>query len=215
MVPKKSFLGTDDLTAGLFSWVSQGSLSGKKSFALYHPNFNNQIHLNKHLLGEKVIPVSSPEAVNIPKLGVRKKETDDGKSYTVIRVEIKSATIDNGGAADKKGNFIFAPFQIGLICEIGKGPEKKVLYPESIDIYNRDQSVKKITELGESVWLEREDFITAGGKSRAVMDIAFNIPSSLKPELLAFKNTSITAVPALSSGEDKEEKLNKIFKPKK
>jgi hypothetical protein len=215
MVPRKSFLGTDDLVANLFGWVSQGSMSGKKSFALYHPNFNNQIHLNNRLLGKKAMPVSGPKAVNIPKFGVRKKEIDGGKPYTAIRVEINGAAIDKGGATDKDGNFKFAPFQIGLICQVGDGPEKNVLYPESIDIYAADQSVQNITELGEIIWLERESFITAGGKRLVVMDIAFNIPSSVKPLLLAFKNTSITAVPALSSGEDTEEKLNKILKPKK
>jgi hypothetical protein len=212
--PRKSLLGSDDLVAGLLGWVSRGSMSGKKSFALYHSDFNSQIHLSRHLLGDNIIPVSALSAVNIPKLGVRKKETDDGKSYTAIRVEINGAKIDKGGATDKDGHFGFAPFQLRLICQAGDGQGIKVLYPDSIKIYTKGKPIRKITEFGNAVMLDREDFTMAGSKKLAVMDLAFNVPSNVKPVLLEFKNSAVTEVPALSRDEDTEEKLNAIFKSK-
>ena len=217
--PKKSLMSTDDLVAGLFDWVSRGSMGGKKSFALYHSDFNSQIHLNKHLLSDDgVIPVSGSNAVSIPKLGVRKKENADGKSFTAIRVEINGAKIDKGGAADKDGGFSFAPFQLSLICQSGDGAiaqDVKVLYPNSIRIYSKDKSVKKITEFGKVVNVGRDDCTMAGGKSLAVMDLEFDVPSNVKPVLLKFKNTAVTNVPGLSRDEATEEKLNEIFNPKK
>jgi hypothetical protein len=218
--PKKSLMGTDDLVASLFNLVSRGSMSGKKSFALYHSDFNSQIHLNKHLLSDSgVIPVSASKAVSIPKLGVRKKENNDGKSYTAIRVEINGGKIEKGGAADKDGGFAFAPFQLRLICQSGDGAnakDVKVLYPDSIRRYNgKGKLVEKITELGNVINLGRDDFAMSGGKKLTVMDLEFNVPSNVKPVLLEFRNTAVTNVPGLSRDEATEEKLNAIFKPKK
>jgi len=219
--PGKSFLGADDFVAGLFGWMSKGSMSGKRSFSFYHSDFNSQIHLNKHLLGEKVIPVSASNAVSIPKLGVRKKETDDGKSYTLIRVEINGAKIDKGGATNKGGFFSFAPFQMRLICQSGDGANAanvKVLYPQSIRRYNgKGKPFKEIGEskFGATIKLESDDFVKSGSKRLAVMDIAFDVPSNLKPVLFEFKNSSVTEVPAISRDEDTEEKLKEIFKPEK
>ena len=45
--PNKLFLNADGFVAGFTSRVSRGSMAGKKSFALVHPDFVNEIHLNR------------------------------------------------------------------------------------------------------------------------------------------------------------------------
>jgi hypothetical protein len=62
----KVLLNTDGFSAGLFSIVSKGSLSGKRSFATIHPDFLDQIHLNRQISGTPVVTSKVP-AIGLPK----------------------------------------------------------------------------------------------------------------------------------------------------
>jgi len=207
--PKKSFLGTDDMVANLFGWVSNGSMSGKKSFKAHHADFVSQIHLNKHLAADGVISVSGENAINIPKLGVRNKESD-GDKYTAIRMEINGKKLDKGGAKNDKNKLRFAMFQIRLICTNSGNGEVKVLYPKSVSILKDGEGRgKKFEELGEIITVEN-DYITSG--ILAITDLKFEIPSNLKPQLLEFKNTAVASVPAVTNDEEADDKINAVFK---
>lgn len=63
---KKVLLNTDGLVAGLFSIASKGGLSGKSSFATIHPNFIDQIHLNRMVSGTSILTSKTP-AISLPK----------------------------------------------------------------------------------------------------------------------------------------------------
>ncbi|MDT8301363.1 MAG: hypothetical protein RQ760_07745 [Sedimentisphaerales bacterium] len=62
----KVLLNTDGFSAGLFSIISKGSLSGKRSFATIHPNFIDQIHLNRQISGTPLVTSKAP-AIGLPK----------------------------------------------------------------------------------------------------------------------------------------------------
>jgi hypothetical protein len=62
----KVLLNTDGFSAGLFSIVSKGSLSGKRSFATIHPDFLDQIHLNRQISGTPLVTSKAP-AIGLPK----------------------------------------------------------------------------------------------------------------------------------------------------
>lgn len=62
----KVLLNTDGFAAGLFGIISKGSLSGKRSFATIHPDFLDQIHLNRQISGTPVVTSKTP-AISLPK----------------------------------------------------------------------------------------------------------------------------------------------------
>jgi hypothetical protein len=62
----KVLLNADGFATGLFSVVSKGSLSGKRSFATLHPNFIDQIHLNRSVSGTSIVTSQSP-SISLPK----------------------------------------------------------------------------------------------------------------------------------------------------
>lgn len=62
----KVLLNADGFVTGLFSMISKGSLSGKRSFATIHPDFLDQIHLNRMISGTSILTSKSP-AISLPK----------------------------------------------------------------------------------------------------------------------------------------------------
>ena len=62
----KVLLNADGLVTGLFRIISKGSLSGKRSFATIHPDFIDQIHLNRMTSGISILTSKSP-AISLPK----------------------------------------------------------------------------------------------------------------------------------------------------
>ncbi len=62
----KVLLNADGFAAGLFSTISKGSLSGKRSFATIHPDFLDQVHLNRLISGTSILTSSTP-AISLPK----------------------------------------------------------------------------------------------------------------------------------------------------
>jgi hypothetical protein len=62
----KVLLNADGFASGLFSIISKGSMSGKRSFATVHPNFIDQIHLNRMNSGTSILTSKTP-AISLPK----------------------------------------------------------------------------------------------------------------------------------------------------
>jgi hypothetical protein len=63
---KKVLLNADGFVTGLFSMISKGSMSGKRSFATIHPDFLDQIHLNRMTSGTSILTSKAP-AISLPK----------------------------------------------------------------------------------------------------------------------------------------------------
>ncbi len=62
----KVLLNADGFVTGLFSIISKGSMSGKRSFAAIHPNFIDQIHLNRMNSGTSILTSKTP-AISLPR----------------------------------------------------------------------------------------------------------------------------------------------------
>lgn len=66
--PKGVLLNPDGFATGLFSLVSKGSLSGKRSFAAIHPNYLDQLFFNRLLKTESMSIISSKfPAITVPR----------------------------------------------------------------------------------------------------------------------------------------------------
>ena len=61
----KVLLNADGLATGLFSIISKGSLSGKRSFATIHPDFLDQVHLNRQLSGTSIL--TTKPGISLPR----------------------------------------------------------------------------------------------------------------------------------------------------
>jgi hypothetical protein len=219
--PKKPVINADGFTAGLFSWISRGSLSSSKSFAVYHDDFINQIHLNTLQSKNKVYSIAGSKAASVPARGVRKL-ANDNENLTVVRIELSNSPVKRGGAKDPDGAVSFSPAQLRLICKPpghtdtrGAGsavyPVGRVLAARSID---RDTEKTELTGPFTGKALVRQDLSTpvilavadfASGK--ALLDVAFDVPSGSVPVLLEFKQNAVVKLPAPVEASDENEEF--------
>jgi len=127
---------------------------------------------------------------------------------TVVRLGIKSGDVADGGVSNKSGTVSFTLSQIRLICvkngqSISSSSDVKVIYPERYLLPRK--KVKKDTSLDEIIEIPREMF----KKRIAWIDLAFNVPGSMKPALLEFKQNSVIELPQTVDGSDEiERQLN-------
>jgi hypothetical protein len=61
----KVLLNADGFATGLFSIISKSSLSGKRSFATIHPDFLDQVHLNRQFSGVSILTIKP--AISLPR----------------------------------------------------------------------------------------------------------------------------------------------------
>ena len=207
--PNKAFLNIDSLTAGLFAWMSKGSLSSSVSFGVYHADFIDQLHLNSQRAEEKVCIISGNEAVVVPtKYGVRTREVDE-RQITFVRMGISDKDIADGGAKDSTGDVEFTLSQVRLICKKqgqtnAMAGSAKAIYPRGY-IFKRE---KKEAGLDELIIVESGDFKRARLYGRvAWFDMLFDVPGSMTPVLLEFKQSAVAELPRPVAGTTEIELL--------
>ncbi len=61
----KVLLNADGFATGLFSIISKGSLSGKRSFATIHPDYLDQLYLNRQISGTSIL--TTKPAISVPR----------------------------------------------------------------------------------------------------------------------------------------------------
>jgi hypothetical protein len=198
--PGKVLLNADGFATGWFSIVSSGSFSGKRSFATLHPAFLDQLFLNRHEIDNGVSIITSPEAIEIPKIAVWPapeglKDSDgkpiqpkSGHNLTIVRVGITTAAIKDGGT--------FTPSQLRLVCKqksdtkedplAGKG---KNIYPVG---YLKTADELQIKKLTDHIEIKRSDLDNRGVKN---IDFAFYVPDGFVPVLVEFKQNCINQLP--------------------
>ena len=203
----KVFLAVDDFVTEWFSLMSRGSFSGKKSFAALHPDFLDQVFLNRHSIGDKIPIVSHPSStIDIPKEnaawpapdGLKDSDTDrpiepKNKHHLIfVRVGIEQSAFEDAGE--------FTLSQIRLICKkqgnfknpfAGKGEN---IYPIG---YLKTVGRVQVKRLNEVIKLKRNDFT---GRVKWI-DFAFNVPDGFVPVRVGFKQNCIAEVPKLVSAD--------------
>ncbi len=197
--PNKVLFNADGFATGWFSIVSSGSFSGKRSFATLHPDFLDQLFLNRHEIADGVSIITSSEAIRIPKKkavwlapeGLKDSNgrpvlPKSGHNLTIVRVGITINAI--------KGDGTFTPSQLRLICKqesddkdplAGKG---KNIYPLG---YLKTANELQIKKLNDHIEIKRSDF---KGRVREI-DFAFYVPDGFVPVLVEFKQNSINQLP--------------------
>jgi len=195
--PKSSLLNSDGIVATLFGWISKGSMSSGKSFAVYHANFIDQLHLNRHKASDGVYMITAAEAVVLPKKDGVRIENVDQRSYTIVRMGIRGGEIDGGGAMDKDGRVSFTPSQVRILCKQKDQAEDmtgsaRPVYPEAQLLDNELIPVR----LDETINVARDEFESVSTYGRvAWIDLAFRVPANMTPVLLEFKQNAVAPLP--------------------
>lgn len=205
--PAKVFLNADGFVTNLFSTLSSGSLSGKKSFAVLHPDYLNQIFLNR-LPKDVSLLTSSTPAINIPAdkavwpaSDAIKSQIDElsGKSLgkpsgaysaLIVRIRIKRAAVKS---EDKISAGKFDLSQLRLICK--RNTELQDTFKgKAINVY-------PVGYLGAQSQIQTEAEIELNGTkdfgdaSTRDIDFVFCVPTSYTPVLAEFKLNSIVQIP--------------------
>jgi hypothetical protein len=187
--PSKVLLNADGFATGWFSIVSGGSFSGKRSFATLHPAFLDQLFLNRHEIDNGVSIITSPEAIEIPKIAVWPapeglKDSDgktvpskneSGDELTIVRVGITIAAIKDGGT-----------FTLSQLRLAGKG---KNIYPVG---YMKTADELQIKKLTDRIEIKRSDLDNRGVKN---IDFTFYVPDGFVPVSVEFKQNCINQLP--------------------
>jgi hypothetical protein len=210
--PDKSLLlNADGFVAGFTSWVSQGSMAGKKSMALFHPDFVNEIHLNRigkdknnlSIAGSDAISVKAAWDANSELISETNKQSLSAASGTrqvIVRAAIDGRLVKDGGALSEDGIVTFTLAQFRLMCKDkdsagdlkGSG---EIIYPVGILKKNNIVEEKKNVE---DIIVGRSSF-DGGAKT---LDLVFNVPIDKTPTLLEFKQNAVAQITRLVSGEN-------------
>jgi len=225
----RPLIRADGFVTALFSWISRGSLSSNKSFAVYQDDFLNRIHLNKYKAGKDVYTVAGRNAVTVPRKGVR-TAGDPHSDLTIVRVEINNRDIKSGGAQAGKGDVSFMLGQVRLICK-EKGQRNtrgagKAIYPEGYGVRPKleraygpaseraatiNEKVFEKSTLDEVVTLTREDFRIGNKSVPGRVDFAFKVPPDMEAVLLEFKlNVAVEVPETVESTPEVERQLNSV-----
>jgi len=205
----KALLNVDGFASGWFSMLSDGSFSAirnKRSFAALHPDFLDQVFLNRHSASDEISTITSSQAIELPGekempcwwLAPEDIKDQDGNTLrkpgydiAIIRVGIKRSAIRRAGT--------FTLSQLRLICKekdfenpvTGKA---KNIYPIGY-LKAQDQLEKK--KLNEKIQIPFADF---DDKVKWI-DFAFYVPTGFAPALVEFKLNSIAEVTASAPAE--------------
>lgn len=200
--PGHVLLNADGFVTGWISIASGGSLSGKKSFAALHPDYLDQVYLNR--LDSVVSTATQVDAIEVPSKASAWSASGDlvdsegnavlaasGHNLTVVRLGIKK---------NAKGAAMFNTSQVRLICSKAK-TIADALRTKAINVYpiGYITAENKLRErkLSDKIKLASADF---NGKVRWI-DFVFNVPADYNPAMIQFKRNNIELLSVATSVE--------------
>lgn len=213
--PSGVLLNADGFATGLFGIISNGSLRGKNSFKTIHPNYLDQLFLNR-FLGEASGISGVYPAIEVPKPGVWPASEAVKKQVDAFISELRT----RGGkvAYEPGGKSVALPISTNEAYNptiVRVGIKKRAIKREEIinaGVFTPSQLRLICTrKTGEAVnaypigYLKTKDQIqispeiklAAGdfeGNARYI-DFVFCVPSGFDPELVEFKLNSIVEIP--------------------
>jgi len=211
--PKKVLLNTDGFVSGLFGTISNGSFSGSRSFAGLHPNYLDQLFLNRLDSEVSIVSGTSP-AIEVPQdkavwpaseaLKTQVEELNNkgmlsrvpGKPKSsdrlmIVRVGVKR----NALSSEPKINAgVFTLSQLRLICKRA-GPDSDPLAGKGQNAYPIGY-LKSATEIETNfkINIRRNDF--SEDTSTKNIDFVFAVPGGFTPALVEFKLNNVVRIPA-------------------
>ncbi|MHC4292697.1 MAG: CvpA family protein [Planctomycetota bacterium] len=232
--PKKAFLNADGFAVGWFNIFSKGSMSGKRSFSVLHPNFLDTTYLNRlgkskqvstTITGSKpVIEVPKEKGVWPAPKGLKDTsgktiEQKGDSALTVVRIGLRQTIIQTNGT--------FTPLQLPLICK--SKSKTKNLYKGSATVvypigYLKTAEQLEPKSLNSTIKLQRGDFdgilkwvdfvyfvpmdsvpILLGFKSNTILELSSPVDEKEAPEFIPFEISKPEPAPSEEPGEDEEE----------
>ncbi len=205
--PNKIPFNADALAPGLFGTISNGSLSGKRSFATMHPAFLDQLFLNRHGIDKDVPPITREQAITVPRRvaawhapeNIKDSQGNPippqtGYSLMFVRVGLRKSAVTEAGK--------FTPSQLRLICKrqtASKNPfegKGQNIYPIG---YMIAEDTLQLIRLSDLINVTRDDF--EANEREKWIDFVFYVPNGSVPVILQFKLNSIVQVPPLVTTE--------------
>lgn len=219
---KKVLLNADGFATGLFSIISRGSLSGKRSFATIHPDYLDQLYLDRQISGTSLLTSKSP-AISVPskqavwpaseslneqvvqlvsELNRQGKLKDEltGKLISMPPISDNyQPTIVRVGikrsalsTKDKINGGAFILPQLRLICK-QQGYGEDPLAGAGINIYPIGHlKAADQIQVSTAIEIERDDF--EGNAREKWIDFVFCVPRDYVPVLVEFKQNSIVEI---------------------
>jgi len=206
--PATVMLNVDGFATGWVNLLSAGSFSGKTSFAALHPDFLDQMYLNRLGVVNHVSLMTASDAIRLPPKREDGKiaavwvadegiKDSDGKAIglksghrlIIVRVGFKRKTIDDSGR--------FTLSQVRLICR-AKTDTANVLAGKAQDAYAigyvTAENQLEVGRLNEVVQLKSTDFVP---KTKVRwMDFGFYVPNDSAAVLLGFKQNVVLELPS-------------------
>ena len=205
---KTLILNADGFITNFTSWLSRGSMSGKKSLAVFHPDLLNEIYLNRIGQDKDNLAITGAQAIQVQAAWIPETElvsaSDNqpisripGTKAVIVRAGIKNGAIKDGGALTKTWQVTFTMSQLRLLCKDRNSADSlagksKLAYPKG---YIRDANTVEQKNLTDKISLSGSDFST-GTKW---LDLLFHIPVDTVPVMLQFKQNSADKVRLVSS----------------
>jgi uncharacterized membrane protein required for colicin V production len=203
--PGKVLLNPDGFVSSIFTSLSTGSFSGKRSFAVLHSDFISQMYLNR--LKKDSGLISDEQAIKLPSKEAQWNMTENPADASTGE-EVYPATNHNfyvvrTGVTPKlkgaKGGTSFTLSQIRLLCKEtaeAKEPLKgsaKSAYPIG---YMKMPGKLKTLPLNTEIAISSDDFISEDGKGKLRwLDMVFNVPRGTVPVILQFRQNLLARLP--------------------
>ncbi len=203
-------LNADGFTASLVSVISKGSLAGKKSLAVFHPQLLNELGLNRVSKERSNAIMAGANAISVSKaywatdhLADAIKNKTPGTKPVVVIAEIRNGDVKDGGAMYdvESGMVTFTLAQLRLMCADapdsfrGRG---EVVFPAGYFDENGKFIEKGLTE---EISLAANDF-PGGSKT---LNLVFNVPTNKTPIMLQFKLNAAAEIPRVRKSNETEE----------
>lgn len=204
---KTLILNADGFTAGLASWFSRGSMSGKNSFAVFHPDFLNEIHLNRigqdknnlSIAGSQAIQVKAAWDANSEILSASDNKPlspGSGKKIVIVRVGLSSRKIKDGGVMTDDFAIAFTMGQVRLSCKTRDSADNftgngVIVYPAG---FIKSGNIAEIKNIADEIKVPMAEF----SGSTKWYDFIFYMPVDTIPVLLEFKMNTVAEVKMVS-----------------
>jgi hypothetical protein len=210
--PSTVFPNVDGLVTGLFSVISNGSFSGKRSFAAMHPDYLSQVFLNRLNSDVSIVSGVSP-AIEVPRDAAVWPASDALKNQveelnsegrlsrspgkpTESRYDLMVARIGFKKSALKPEPKIsagtFTLSQLRLICKSrGQNGDNQTGNGQNVYPIGYINTANQI-ETGSKIELKQEEF----AENVKNIDFLFAVPSGYVPVMVEFKLNNVVQIPA-------------------
>ncbi|HSV27762.1 MAG TPA: CvpA family protein [Sedimentisphaerales bacterium] len=203
--PKGVFLNADGFAAGLFGFASSGSLAGDNSFALVRADFANAAAFDRLSAEKGGSPLAGRNAIQLPVVirlaGPEITDADGRRLQAVPGSDLFLARVNMTRSVIGKDSPNFTLGQLRLICKRkddmalpGAGTGICV-YPVGYLRTSTRLQMEPLSTLVPIATAEFEDGIKP-------IDVAFYIPSDLRPALVGFKRNFVTSSISLVTPEE-------------